>query len=120
MKKFLLLIAGGITFIIALCMLGPIIGLAFSAVLIFLAMHFYVKSKTTFSKVIWILLGIIGVLSAISNIPALVGIVAIVILYVLYKKWKNEDVKIELPIKTVDKNDDPFMNFEREWSNLTK
>ncbi|KGR79629.1 lmo0954 family membrane protein [Ureibacillus manganicus] len=118
MKKLLLLIAGGITFIIAIAMVGPIIGLAFSALLIFLAMHFYVKSKTTFSKVMWIILGIIGVLSAISNIPAVIGIVAIVVLYVLYKKWKDEDVKVDFPKTT--KKDDPFTNFEREWSNLTK
>lgn len=118
MKKLLLLIAGGITFIIALAMVGPIIGLAFSALLVFLAMHFYVKSKTTFSKVMWIILGIVGILSAISNIPAIIGIVAIVVLYVLYKKWKDEDVKLSIP--TSSKTDDPFTNFEREWSNITK
>ncbi|CAM5182728.1 Lia operon protein LiaI OS=Ureibacillus acetophenoni OX=614649 GN=SAMN05877842_10456 PE=4 SV=1 [Ureibacillus acetophenoni] len=118
MKKLLLLIAGGITFIIALAMVGPMIGMAFSALLVFLAMHFYVKSKSSFSKVMWVILGIIGILSAISNIPAIIGIVAIVILYVLYKKWKDEDVKVEFPTKS--KSNDPFTNFEREWSNLTK
>jgi len=116
MKKLLLLIAGGVTLIIALAMVGPMIGLAFSALLVFLAMHFYVKSNSTFSKVIWVILGIIGILSAISNIPAIIGIVAIVILFVLYKKWKNEDV--EFPTKS--NSNDPFTNFEREWSNLTK
>ncbi|HWL23893.1 MAG TPA: ABC transporter permease [Ureibacillus sp.] len=118
MKKLLLIIAGGVSLIVALTMVGPMIGLAFSALLIFLAMHFYVKSNTTFSKVMWIILGIIGVLSAISNIPAMIGLVAIVVLFVLYKKWKNEDVKIDFPSKS--KTDDPFTNFEREWSNLTK
>nr|WP_106784550.1 ABC transporter permease [Lysinibacillus timonensis] len=117
MKKLLIILAGGVSLIIALSMVGPMIGLAFSAFIVFAAMHFYLKSNTTFSKVMWILLGIIGLFSAIANIPAIIGIVAIVILFVLYKKWKDEDVKFNFKSS---KNDDPFMNFEQEWTNLTK
>ncbi|PKC52017.1 hypothetical protein RhiirA1_482450 [Rhizophagus irregularis] len=117
MKKLLILIAGGVTFIIALCMLGPMIGLAFSGLLILAAIYFYTKSHTTFSKVIWIILGVIGASSAIANIPAIIGIVAVVILYVLYRKWKDEEMTVE---HRSSKSNDPFTNFEREWSNLTK
>ena len=47
----------------------------------------------------------------------MVGLAAIAIIYVIYKKWNNEDVKIP----TIEaKEEDPFTNFEREWSNLTK
>ena len=36
---------------------------------------------------------------------------------VIYKKWNGEDVKIP----TIEaKEEDPFTNFEKEWSNLTK
>ena len=117
MKKFLLLTGGIIAACVALALIGPITGLLFSGVLVALGMHFYIGSKSTFGKIIWFTVGIIGVLSAVSNIPAMIGLAAIAIIYVIYKKWQGEDVKIP----TVEaKEDDPFTNFEKEWSNLTK
>ncbi len=59
-----------------------------------------------------------GILSAVSNIPAMIGLAAIAIVYVIYKKWNGEDVKI--PTIESKKEEDPFTNFEKEWSNLTK
>ena len=80
-------------------------------------MHFYIASQSTFTKIIWFTVGLIGVLSAVSNVPAMVGLAAIAILYVIYKKWNGESVKIP----TIEaKEEDPFTNFEKEWSNLTK
>ena len=117
MKKLFILLVGAIAAIVVLCMTGPLIGLAFSALLIYLGMHYYVKSKSIFMKVVWIAIGLIGVFSAISNVPALVGFAALIILYVLYKKWKNEEVSIST-LKT--KENDPFTNFENEWARLTK
>ena len=117
MKKFLLLTGGIIAACVALALIGPITGLLFSGVLVALGMHFYMKSKSTFGKIIWFTVGVIGVLSAVSNIPAMIGLAAIAIIYVIYKKWQGEDVKIP----TVEaKEEDPFTNFEKEWSNLTK
>jgi lia operon protein LiaI len=115
MKKLLLLLAAVVLVFIILGTLGPLLGLTFALAFVFLGMHYYVKSNSVFSKVIWIFIGLIGLLMAVSNIPALVGLVAIVLLYALYKKWKNED--ITLPIK---EEDDPFTNFENEWSKITK
>ncbi len=117
MKKFLLLTSGIIAACVALALIGPLAGLLFSGVLVALGMHFYIASKSTFAKIIWASVGLIGVLSAVSNIPAMVGLAAIAIIYVIYKKWNGEDVKIP----TVEaKEEDPFTNFEKEWSNLTK
>ncbi|MGE7093009.1 ABC transporter permease [Lysinibacillus sp. NPDC048646] len=117
MKKFLLLTSGIIAACVALALIGPLAGLLFSGVLVALGMHFYIASKSTFTKIIWATVGLIGVLSAVSNIPAMVGLAAIAIIYVIYKKWNGEDVKIP----TVEaKEEDPFTNFEKEWSNLTK
>ncbi|MFJ7661167.1 ABC transporter permease [Lysinibacillus sp. NPDC097162] len=117
MKKFLLLTGGIIAACVALALIGPITGLLFSGVLVALGMHFYIGSKSTFAKIIWFTVGLIGVLSAVSNIPAMIGLAAIAIIYVIYKKWNGIDVKIP----TVEaKEEDPFTNFEKEWSNLTK
>ena len=115
MKKLLLLLIGVIAVIIALGTSGHLIAFAFSGLLIFLGMHYYVKSKSTFVKVMWVAVGIIGVFSAISNVPALIGLAAIVVIYVVYKKWNNEEVSFK-----PSKDDDPFTNFENEWAKLTK
>lgn len=117
MRKFLLLAGGIIAALVALVLVGPLTGLLFSGVLVALGMHFYIASQSTFSKIIWFTVGLVGVLSAVSNIPAMIGLAAIAIIYVIYKKWNGEDVKIP----TIEaKEDDPFTNFEKEWSNLTK
>lgn len=117
MRKLLLLAGGFIAALVALALVGPIAGLLVSGVLVALGMHFYIASQSTFSKIIWFTVGIIGVLSAVSNIPAMIGLAAIAIIYSIYKKWHGENVKIP----TIEaKKDDPFTNFEKEWSNLTK
>lgn len=117
MRKFLLLAGGIIAALVALVLVGPLTGLLFSGVLVALGMHFYIASQSTFNKIIWFTVGLVGVLSAVSNIPAMIGLAAIAIIYVIYKKWNGEDVKIP----TIEaKEDDPFTNFEKEWSNLTK
>jgi lia operon protein LiaI len=117
MRKFFLLIGGFIAGCVALALTGPLAALLFSGLFVALGMHFYTSSKSTFGKILWFTVGLIGVLSAVSNIPAMVGLAAIAIIYVIYKKWNNEDVKIP----TIEaKKEDPFTNFEKEWSNLTK
>ncbi len=117
MKKLFILIVGVIAAIVALCMTGPLIGLAFSALLIYLGMHYYVKAKSIFTKILWVVVGLIGVFSAISNVPALIGFAALILVYVLYKKWNNEEVTFST---SKVKENDPFTNFENEWAKLTK
>lgn len=61
-----------------------------------------------------IALGILGVfllLTAASNVPAIIGIAAAYILYVVYKKWNSSK-------SVVKESDDPFQNFEKQWSEL--
>ncbi|MCM3386993.1 lmo0954 family membrane protein [Ureibacillus chungkukjangi] len=118
MKKFFFLVVGAIAAIVALSMLGPLVGFGFSALLVYLGMHYYVKTNSKFGKVFWVALGLIGIFTAISNIPALVGLAAIFTVYVLYKKWNNEEVSFSKS-KAI-KEDDPFTNFEMEWAKLTK
>ncbi|MDI7741471.1 ABC transporter permease [Lysinibacillus fusiformis] len=118
MKKLFFLVVGVIAAIVALSMLGPLVGFAFSALLVYLGMHYYIKAKSGFGKVFWVIVGLMGVFSAISNIPALVGLAAIFLMFVLYKKWNNEEVSFSR--SKVIKEDDPFTNFETEWAKLTK
>lgn len=118
MKKLFFLVVGIIAAIVALSLLGPLVGFGFSALLVYLGMHYYVRAKSSFGKVFWIAIGLIGVFSAISNIPALVGLAAIFLIYVLYKKWNNEEVSFSKA--TIIKENDPFTNFETEWAKLTK
>ncbi|MED3660563.1 lmo0954 family membrane protein [Ureibacillus terrenus] len=113
MKKLLLLLAAIVLVIIALSTLGPLIGLAFALALVFLGMHYYIKSRSVAGKMLWILIGLIGLVMAVSNVPALLGLAAIVLLYVLYQKWKGEEVSF-----SGKEQDDPFTNFENEWSKL--
>ena len=116
MRKFFLLTGGIIAACVALALAGPLVGLLFSGLFVALGMHFYTSSKSSFGKVFWFIVGLMGVLSAISNVPAMVALAAIAVIYVIYKKWNNEDVKIP----TIEAKEDPFTNFEKEWSNLTK
>ena len=118
MKKFFILVVGITAAIIALSMIGPLVGFAFSGLLVYLGIHYYVRSNSGFGKVFWVALGLIGIFSAISNIPALVGLAAIFTVYVLYKKWNNEEVAFGK--SKIIKEDDPFTNFEMEWAKLSK
>ncbi|HWK23739.1 MAG TPA: ABC transporter permease [Ureibacillus sp.] len=118
MKKLFLLTGGIIAAIVALSLLGPLVGFAFSALLVYLGMHYYVKAKSGFGKVFWVLVGLTGIFACVSNVPALVGLVAIALAYVVYKKWNNEEVSFSKA--KIIKEDDPFTNFENEWAKLTK
>lgn len=119
MKKFGLALLGIIAGITILGMLGPLGGLLFSAAIAYAGIHFYIKSDTTFSKVVWALVAIAGALSTIANFPGLLGLVAIALLVYVYKKddWGS---KKSAPKATKTNANDPFQNFEKEWNNLTK
>lgn len=117
MKKFGLFVLGVIAGIVALANLGSLLGLAVSALIVLAGVHFYLKSDSTFLKIFWAIVGIIGLLSAIANIPGFFGILAIVGVYYVVKKWRNESISFSAPIA---KSDDPFVNFEKQWNELSK
>lgn len=117
MKKFFLYSAAFITAIIALCLLAPVAGLLISGVLLAAGLHYYTESKSTFGKVMSLVVALAGLVSALSNIPGFIGLAAIGVLFYLYKARKNEKIEF-LPGKKEE--EDPFTNFEREWANLNK
>lgn len=115
MKKFGLVTLGIIAGIAALVNLGPLLGLGISALFVIAGVHFYLKSDSSLLKIFWATVGIIGLLTAISNIPGFVGILSIVALYFIWKTWNKEDLSLSL-----QKKDDPFVNFETQWNELNK
>ena len=114
MNKLMLYGAITIAAIIALCAIGPMIGIAFSALLVYGGIHFYTTRTSTVSKIFSVILLIIGITSGLSNIPGLIGIAAVVAVYYLYKKLNNQDASFSAS------SSDPFTNFEKEWANLNK
>ncbi|MCT6923664.1 ABC transporter permease [Metasolibacillus sp.] len=113
MKKFFYFIGGAIAFIVALSLLGPMIGLLLSGLLVAAGLHYYTKSTSVFGKIMSGTLALIGFLTAASNIPAFIGLIAIVALYYIAKNWKKDS-------NVVEASDDPFNNFEKEWAKLSK
>jgi lia operon protein LiaI len=113
MKKFGLLLLGGVAAVVLLTNVGHLVGLAISLVILYYAYKGFKKSESTFSKVVWATLGIIALMTAASNFPAILGGVAAYVLYVVYKKWKLTD-------QEVISEDDPFTNFEKQWAELKK
>lgn len=114
MRKFGLFLLGTIAAIVILCSLGSLIGLAFSALLVFAGMHYYLKSSSTMAKVIWVIIGLFGLTSAIANLPGFLCILAIAALWYIIRKWNNKEVVI------IKQSNDPFTNFEKQWQELTK
>ena len=113
MNKFWMITLGIVAGIIVLSNLGAMMGLAVSGLILYMGVHFYLKSISTAAKIWWGFVGAVGVLSAISNVPALIGVAAAAGLWWIYRNWN------ERPIVAA-KTNDPFMNFEKQWDKLTK
>ncbi|WP_428910955.1 flagellar basal body rod protein [Niallia sp. Krafla_26] len=113
MKKFGLLVLGGIAAIVLLHNLGPMIGLVISLAIFYFAFKGFIKTNSVLAKVGWGFIGFIAIMSLAANVPAILGVVAIYVLYVVYKKWNK-------PKETIVESDDPFVNFEKQWSELHK
>ncbi|RIW32263.1 flagellar basal body rod protein [Bacillus salacetis] len=111
MKKFGLLVLGGIAAIVLLANMGPMIGLAISLLVLYYSFKQFVKTDSTFAKVIWAVIGLAALSASAANFPAIIGIAAIYLLYVVIKQWKQEKPEIT-------ESGDPFTNFEKEWANL--
>ncbi|PAQ14614.1 flagellar basal body rod protein [Bacillaceae bacterium SAOS 7] len=116
MKKVMLFCIGGLAAIIAGASLGPVIALAICAGIMYVAWMQFQKSSSKLIKGFWGLAGITAFFVAVGNVPALLGIGALAVLYLVYKKWNEDDAE---PVKVQEEND-PFVNFEREWKQLTK
>jgi len=116
MKKLGLVLLGIIAAIVFLANLGSLIGLAISALVTYAGFHYFRKTNSTFKKWFWGAVMLIGLLTAISNIPAFFGIIALIGVLYVWRKWNEEK---ENHIISATEND-PFLNFEREWNNIKR
>ncbi|KAB2336042.1 flagellar basal body rod protein [Cytobacillus depressus] len=114
MKKFGLLIAGGIAAIVLLSNLGPLLALGLSIVLLYFVFKQFLKTDSLLMKIGWGFIGFIALMASASNLPAIIGIVAAYVLYLVYKKWNQTKTEVK-----VEEND-PFTNFEKQWAEFKK
>ena len=112
MKKFGLVIAGGIAAIILLSTLGPMVGLLVSLALLYFIYKQFLKAESTGGKIALGVIGVILLMASISNAPAIIGVVAAYILYLVYKNWNSSKNTI------IKEESDPFVNFEKQWNEL--
>lgn len=116
MKKFGLAILGIVATIVVLSNVGSIVALAISALIAFAGFHYYRKTDSVLLKLFWGVVLLVGLLTAIANIPAFIGILALLGVYYVWREWnsgKNKDI-------TTNHSSDPFVNFERQWEEITK
>ena len=116
MKKLGLAALGITAAIVALVNLGSLLALAFSALIAYAGFHYYRKSNSTISKLFWGGVLVIGLLTAIANVPAFIGIIALVGVLYVWRKWHGSENNNIINNAT----DDPFVNFERQWNEITK
>ena len=89
MKKFGLVLAGGIAAIVLLSTLGPMVGLLISLAILYFIYKQFLKAEATGGKIALGIIGVIFLMASISNAPAIIGVVAAYILYLVYKNWNS-------------------------------
>lgn len=113
MKKFGLLLIGGISAMILLSTIGPMIGFLVSIALLYFIFKQFLKTDSTGGKIGLGIVGFFILMASIHNAPAIIGVVAAYVLYLVYKKW-NENKHV------IVKETDPFVNFEKQWNDINK
>lgn len=111
MKKFGLLLIGGIAAIVLLHNLAPMVGLVISLAILYFVVKRFLKTDSILMKIGWGFIGFVALMASASNIPAVLGIAAAYILYVVYKNWNKSKT-------VITEENDPFVNFEKQWSQL--
>ncbi|MDM5328225.1 flagellar basal body rod protein [Neobacillus sp. CF12] len=112
MKKFGLVLAGGIAAIILLSTLGPMVGLLISLAILYFIYKQFIKAESTGGKIALGIFGVIFLMASISNAPAIIGLVAAYILYLVYKYWNSSKQNV------IQEEADPFVNFEKQWNEI--
>jgi lia operon protein LiaI len=113
MKKFGLLLIGGISAMILLSTIGPMIGFLVSLVLLYFIFKQFLKTDSTGGKIGLGIVGFFILMASIHNAPAIIGVVAAYVLYLVYKKWNGNK-------RVMVKETDPFVNFEKQWNDINK
>lgn len=114
MKKFGLLLAGGIAAVVLLNTIGPMIALLVGLAILSFIYKQFIKTDSTGWKIGLIIFGLIVLSATIHHIPALIGVGAAYVLFLVYKNWNKNKTKYS----KIEK--DPFVNFENQWNELNK
>ncbi|MBS2969121.1 flagellar basal body rod protein [Metabacillus sp. KIGAM252] len=114
MKKAGLIAAAFIAGMILLANTGHIIGLAISAAILYFAFKGFMKTDSTGKKILWAIVGFIALCASASNLPAIIGLAAFYALIKIVKSLKGTKQERE------HRSDDPFVNFESQWSEINK
>ncbi|WP_407272480.1 flagellar basal body rod protein [Radiobacillus sp. PE A8.2] len=107
MKTFLFILLAITAGIIIISNIGPMIMLAISLVIAYVAVKKFILAVSVTEKVLWGFVVLIGLSLSLANIPAFIGVAAFILLYYVYKKWKK------------DKEDHAFMSEmdKHSWEN---
>ncbi|KGX86838.1 lmo0954 family membrane protein [Pontibacillus litoralis] len=117
MKQFLWFIGSFIALTVLVVHFIPMVFLIGSVWLLYAIFKQFMKSSSTFKRVLWIMIALMVFCIAIANIYAVIGIAAAYFLYIAYKKWrerKQENVLMD------NRSEDPFVHFEKQWAELNK
>jgi lia operon protein LiaI len=114
MKSFGLLLAGGLAALILLNTIGPLVGLLVSIVVLYFIYKQFLKTESTGWKIGLIIIGLVVLSATIVHIPALIGVGAAYVLYLVYKQWNSNKKGV------VKNNNDPFVNFDKQWNEFKK
>lgn len=112
MRKFLLFMLGLIALFVLIANLGPMLLLGAGVWLLYIIFKKFIKTDSALQKIGWLILGLVLISITIANIYAVIGFAAAYALYVVYKKWNQAPHVLDEP------NDDPFMNFEKQWASM--
>lgn len=112
MKKFGLLLAGGIAAVVLLSTIGHLVGLVVSLVLLYFIFKQFLKSDSIGVKIGLGIIGLVVLMASIHNIPAIIGVAAAYVLYLVYKKWNQKKYRKR------KEDSDPFVNFEKQWNEM--
>src|SRR5690625_418256 len=114
MRKIVLLIIGMIAGVILILNIGPLILLGISAWIGYLIFKQFLKSNSTTTKIMWVVLGLIVIALGLSNFYSIIGIGACIILYLIIKQWNKHDHHDDF------NTNDPFVHFDDQWADLNK
>lgn len=112
MKKFGLLLAGGVAAIVLLSTIGPMVGLLIGLAVLYYIFKQFIKTDSTLLKIGLGIIGFFVLVASLHNVPAIIGVVAAYVLYLVYKNWNRSK---RPPMK---EDSDPFVNFEKQWNEL--
>src|SRR3954447_5905378 len=91
MKRFGLILAGGIAAIILLSTIGPMVALIVSAALLYFIYKKFLKTESTGWKISLAVIGGIILIASLHNIPAIIGVAAAYVLCLVYKNWNRNN-----------------------------